>query len=411
MPFPYYAEVLTGLEYTAASNDDLRRAWCHEGIECITNIRARYDGERRNPWDEAECGSTTRARWPAWSGVLALSGFRYDGPDGACPALPGLPVAGFRCFWSTATGWGTFAYGPGGRVAAPQGAARQLSCRALIAVDGSGAAPARDARTGSVAARGRADRAGRAEVTLDPPLTLAGRGCRNSCCHERAHVRRRWRDARRRQDDAHSRRGAAAAVAGPPRRRRHQRSGPRTRRHRAGPRGARARGRGGRWMLLLPAVRSAERRRRAGSGMRPDVIFAEPVGSCLDLAATVLRPVLRDEAAPFPVAPLTVLVDPARARQLAGTRMSDLAYLFRHQLDEADIVCLTKSDAGVRAARVVGPSFSSGILDGVAGHASARRRGRVSSPWLDHVLAPSASAGSGLELPWTTRGTPRPRLR
>ena len=82
----------------------------------------------------------------------------------------------------------------------------------------------------------------------------------------------------------------------------------------------------------------------------PDVIFAEPVGSCLDLAATVLRPVMRDVPRRFHVAPLTVLVDPARAAALADNKGdSDLTYLFEHQLDEADILCLTKSDAGVPA--------------------------------------------------------------
>ena len=51
-----------------------------EGIECVGNIRARYDGERRNPWDEAECGSHYARAMAAWSVVLAISGFRYDGP-------------------------------------------------------------------------------------------------------------------------------------------------------------------------------------------------------------------------------------------------------------------------------------------------------------------------------------------
>ena len=56
VPFPYYAEAFTGLEYTAASHM-IFAGMVREGVECITSIRARYDGERRNPWDEAECGS------------------------------------------------------------------------------------------------------------------------------------------------------------------------------------------------------------------------------------------------------------------------------------------------------------------------------------------------------------------
>src|ERR1035438_8681657 len=47
----------------------------------------------------------------------------------------------------------------------------------------------------------------------------------------------------------------------------------------------------------------------------PDVIFAEPVGSCTDLSATVLRPLLeyRDT---YQLSPLTVLLDPLRARSM-----------------------------------------------------------------------------------------------
>ena len=44
---------------------------------------------------------------------------------------------------------------------------------------------------------------------------------------------------------------------------------------------------------------------------------------------------------------------------------ADVAYLFRHQLDEADIVCFTKADAGVAPP----------ALDGVAGHAISAKTG------------------------------------
>ncbi len=105
IPFPYYSEVMTGFEYSTAAHM-LYAGMIKEGVECIHNIRARYDGEKRNPWDEAECGHHYARAMASWSGILALSGFRYRGQDGAV-TIQG-PRGPFRCFWSTATGWGTF---------------------------------------------------------------------------------------------------------------------------------------------------------------------------------------------------------------------------------------------------------------------------------------------------------------
>jgi hypothetical protein len=48
----------------------------------------------------------------AWSGVVALSGFRYYGPGAAVIAVPRVGPERFHCFWSTATGWGTFTLEP-----------------------------------------------------------------------------------------------------------------------------------------------------------------------------------------------------------------------------------------------------------------------------------------------------------
>ena len=55
---------------------------------------------------------------------------------------------------------------------------------------------------------------------------------------------------------------------------------------------------------------------------------------------------MRDEPHRFRVAPLTVLVDPAQDSGSPRTPDADLSYLFDHQLAEADLVCLTKADAG-----------------------------------------------------------------
>ena len=108
IPFPYYAEAWTGQEYLVAA---LMMNWgmVSEGVECVENIRARYDGEKRNPWDEPECGHHYARAMLSWSTVLALSGFSYDGVTASVVAVPKIPRDNFACFWSTGTGWGTFA--------------------------------------------------------------------------------------------------------------------------------------------------------------------------------------------------------------------------------------------------------------------------------------------------------------
>ena len=142
VPFPYYAEVFTGLEYATASHM-IYAGMVREGVECITNIRARYDGARRNPWDEAECGSHYARAMASWSGVLALSGFRYAGATGEVVALPRLPAENFRCFWSTGTGWGTFAYGASGSPFRLRVLSGALPCQSLRLAWPAGATPSR----------------------------------------------------------------------------------------------------------------------------------------------------------------------------------------------------------------------------------------------------------------------------
>ena len=114
VPFPYYAESWTGLEYLAAAQL-LFAGMTREGIEAVHNVRARYDGERRNPWNEPECGHHYARAMSSWSTLLAASGFRYHGAE---QAVVIRAAAGFRCFWSTATGWGTFRVSAAGAVLA-----------------------------------------------------------------------------------------------------------------------------------------------------------------------------------------------------------------------------------------------------------------------------------------------------
>ncbi|MEO8659557.1 MAG: GH116 family glycosyl-hydrolase [Bryobacteraceae bacterium] len=107
IPFPYYAEAWTGLEYMAASQF-IYAGMVREGEQLFDDVRARHDGEKRNPWDEPECGHHYARAMSAWSGVVALSGFHYEGAKGSVLLTPRWGSTSGRCFWSTATGWGTY---------------------------------------------------------------------------------------------------------------------------------------------------------------------------------------------------------------------------------------------------------------------------------------------------------------
>ena len=118
----------------------------------------------------------------------------------------------------------------------------------------------------------------------------------------------------------------------------------------------------------------------------PHVIFAEPVGSCTDISATTLHP-LREYSETYRLAPYTVLVDPARARALLrDDGETNMKFLFHKQLQEADIVCFTKSD--------VSPEYPE-----IAGHSVRQvsaKTGQGVAAWLDEVLSGHLSAGSRL---------------
>jgi uncharacterized protein (DUF608 family) len=107
IPFPYYAEVWTGLEYSTAALM-LFEGMSEEGLQIFSDARRRYNGERRNPWDEPECGHHYARAMASWSGLLAASGFRYRGQARRMEVLPPSAAADFRCFWSAGTGWGMF---------------------------------------------------------------------------------------------------------------------------------------------------------------------------------------------------------------------------------------------------------------------------------------------------------------
>jgi non-lysosomal glucosylceramidase len=103
-PFPYYTEVMTGFEYTLAVHM-LYVGMIDEGLALIQSIRDRYTGERRSPFNEAECGHHYARAMASWAAVLALTGFDYNAHTGEMAIR--LNQGDAPTFWSTGNAWGT----------------------------------------------------------------------------------------------------------------------------------------------------------------------------------------------------------------------------------------------------------------------------------------------------------------
>ncbi|WP_299668363.1 GH116 family glycosyl-hydrolase [uncultured Polaribacter sp.] len=76
-PFPYFTEVMTGFEYTAAVSM-LYENQNTIGLKTMQDVRDRYDGKKRNPFNEAEFGNHYARAMMAWGSVLAYTGFNYS---------------------------------------------------------------------------------------------------------------------------------------------------------------------------------------------------------------------------------------------------------------------------------------------------------------------------------------------
>jgi len=111
---PYAEEAWTGVEYASASHM-IMRGLAEEGLEIVGAVRARYDGARRNPFNEIECGSYYARSMSAWQLVNAWAGFQADLVDRTMRFAP-KSAGDYRLFWSAGGAWGEVASAGGRRV-------------------------------------------------------------------------------------------------------------------------------------------------------------------------------------------------------------------------------------------------------------------------------------------------------
>jgi Ni2+-binding GTPase involved in maturation of urease and hydrogenase len=149
-----------------------------------------------------------------------------------------------------------------------------------------------------------------------------------------------------------------------------------------------------------------EAARRLTERSRPQVFIAEPVGSCTDLVATVAYPLRRLYRENFTVAPVSVLVDPIRALRAFGVEegggfSEKVLYIYKKQLEEADLVIISKCDllddarlASLRAA--IAARFP-----GKAILAVSPREGINLEGWFAKIASEEQAVGAAMEVDYT----------
>jgi len=107
LPFVYSDEVWTGIEYQVAAHL-IYQGLLEEGLTIAKGVSERYDGVRRNPWNQIEWGNHYTRAMASYSLLLALSGFRYSAVEKTVTFQPRISGENFQCFFAAGSAWGLY---------------------------------------------------------------------------------------------------------------------------------------------------------------------------------------------------------------------------------------------------------------------------------------------------------------
>ncbi len=126
-----------------------------------------------------------------------------------------------------------------------------------------------------------------------------------------------------------------------------------------------------------------------------DVLIAEPVGSCTDLSATIVQPLKARFRSELAISPLSVMADPVRLSDILDSGTSGLhpsaAYIFRKQIEEADIAVISKTDLLTSAQLDVLKTRLAQAYPDVAIFAVSAKTGDGLDAWLNEVTMRSGA--------------------
>jgi hypothetical protein len=176
----YFNECMNGFEHQVAGHMIWEGApgseLVQQGLAIERAVHDRYDGSRRNPWNEIECGDHYARSMASYGVFLAACGFSYNGPEGRIGFDPKLTPEDFKAAFTAAQGWGSFSQKQTGnemtaflalkygqlkiKTLNPVSQSRNLAKEVQATLDGK-AVPAKCQAV-----------AGRAEITFDELLTI-----------------------------------------------------------------------------------------------------------------------------------------------------------------------------------------------------------------------------------------------
>ena len=125
IPIPYSTETMTGFEY-ALGGLMLSQGFIAEGEDIIKAVRDRYDGEKRNPWSEIECGHNYARSMASYALLLIYSGFSFDMTKKHVGFDP-IKKGDCNYFWSVGDSYGDMRYQGKQQIFSVMGNALELS--------------------------------------------------------------------------------------------------------------------------------------------------------------------------------------------------------------------------------------------------------------------------------------------
>ncbi len=103
----YLSETMNGFEYQFAAHL-IAEEMVKKGLAVIKTIDERYDGNKRNPFNEVECGDHYARSMAGYGALITICGFEYNGPEGHIGFAPRLSPENFKAPFTAAEGWGTY---------------------------------------------------------------------------------------------------------------------------------------------------------------------------------------------------------------------------------------------------------------------------------------------------------------